>query len=48
MTPVNSNNGAGTVATFGVDVQLTWTSAAYIALAGITIILCFFLVKRYL
>ncbi len=44
MTQNNSNN----LAAFGVDVQVTWTSALYIALAGIVIILCFFLSKRFI
>ena len=44
----NNNSGLGQLASVGVDVQLTWSSAVYIALAGVVIILCFFLSKRYL
>jgi hypothetical protein len=44
----NNNYGLGKVATLGVDVELTWTSALYIALAGIVIIICFFAAKRLL
>lgn len=49
MEQYNSTNyGLGKVATVGVDVELSWTSAVYLALAGMIIILCFFLAKRLL
>ena len=47
-TQTNSVYGLGQVATIGVDVQLTWTSAAYLVLVGVIIIVCFFTAKRLL
>ena len=49
MEQYNYNNyGLGKVATVGVELEVSWTSALYIALAGMVIILCFFAAKRLL
>ncbi len=44
---MNTQNNQQTIANIGVDVRLTWQSAAYIALALLIPIIAAFILNKY-
>lgn len=45
---MNNTQQNSPAVTFGVDLQVTPTSALYLVLTGVTIIVIFFLSKKYI